>query len=89
MNPGCAVCTINVVHFIILLFLLSALQLKEQAILYENRSLRTAKLTKAITSRDSVFFNPLSHVLFMLPGVHFLLGLTIKFLLFFIPSLEL
>lgn len=34
MNPGCAACTINVVHFIILFFLffLSEPQLKEQLI---------------------------------------------------------
>lgn len=50
MNSGYAACTINVVHFVFLLFFfLSELQLKEQASLNENRSLNTVKLSIAIT----------------------------------------
>lgn len=74
MNSGCAACTINVVHFTILLFFLSELQLKEQANLYENRSLSTVKLTKAIISKDS--FSPLPCFCSWSLGMNFLLGLS-------------
>lgn len=49
MNPGCAACTINVVHLVFLPFFLSELQLKEQASLSESRSFNTVKLSIAIT----------------------------------------
>lgn len=56
MNPGCAACTM--LSMLLSCFFLSELQLKEQANLYENRSLSTVKLTKAITSKERVFFLP-------------------------------
>lgn len=57
MNPGYTACTINVVHFVFLIFL-SELQLKEQASLNENRSLNSVKLSIAITlkKKKTAFF---------------------------------
>lgn len=72
MNPECAACRINVVHFVFLLFL-NEHQLKEQANLYENRSLSTVKFTTAI--HQKMISPPQFLFLFMVLGINFLLGL--------------
>lgn len=78
MNPECAAWRINVVHFIFLLSL-NEHQLKEQANLYENRSLSTVKLTKAI--HQKMIF-PLALVFVHGPWDKFSIGAQVNFFFF-------
>lgn len=83
MNPECAACRINVVHFVFLLFL-NEHQLKEQANLYENRSLSTVKFTTAI--HQKIISPPPVLVFVHGPWDKFSIGAQVNFFFFFFPA---